>query len=162
MGDWVHIIVPGMRALLLGVSCGLLPLPLLQQVPAAGSHAEHASPDAASSSSSHNRSSTSTTPPSSSRRVVQLQAHTTTTPSPRRWRLAWVSPGALAQQPRLRTSLMVVQRIMRPLMAAASAVGATVPPQLLHLSILGYWDSPSQYALLGWTAALMTVSGRGF
>jgi hypothetical protein len=163
MGDWVHIVVPGMRALLLAVSCGLLPLPLLKHTPATGSHNRHASPDTAGGSFQRSQTNTTTTPnsSSSSSSAAQLQTQAVEARSMPRWRLVWVSPRGLAQQPGLRTSLLVVQRLMRPLAAAASAMGATVPPRLLHLSILGYWDSPSQYALLGWTASLMTVSEQG-
>jgi hypothetical protein len=60
------------------------------------------------------------------------------------------------QQPRLRQCIILAQRLLPPLTAAASV--GYIPARFFELASLRYWPMVGQYVYLGWTAFMLVVS----
>jgi hypothetical protein len=61
------------------------------------------------------------------------------------------------QQPQLRQWVILAQRLLPPVTAAASV--GFVPARFFELASLRYWPMIGQYVYLGWTAFMLAVSG---
>jgi hypothetical protein len=62
------------------------------------------------------------------------------------------------QQPRLRQWVILAQRLLPPLTAAASV--GYIPAHFFELASLRYWPMVGQYVYLGWTAFMLAVSAN--
>jgi hypothetical protein len=60
------------------------------------------------------------------------------------------------QQPRLRQWVILAQRLLPPLTAAASV--GFIPARFFELASLRYWPMVGQYMYLGWTVFMLVVS----
>lgn len=121
-----------------------------QQAAAGRQHWMTAPADPASSSRNATASSSTTTATTTTSR-----SSTSSSSSSTPW-VVWYHPSMYWQQPRLRLSIIMCQRVLPPLFAALSV--GYITPRFFELTSLRYWPMVGQYVFLGWKGFMLVVS----
>uniref|UniRef100_A0A383VJ32 Uncharacterized protein n=1 Tax=Tetradesmus obliquus TaxID=3088 RepID=A0A383VJ32_TETOB len=123
-----------------------------QQAAAGRQHWMTAPADPASSSRNATASSSTTTATTTTSR-----SSTSSSSSSTPW-VVWYHPSMYWQQPRLRLSIIMCQRVLPPLFAALSV--GYITPRFFELTSLRYWPMVGQYVFLGWKGFMLVLPLR--